>query len=147
MFRTTRSFAIALLITTAACVPTTPEVTSTRIVDASFAGGSSWWTNGGSLRFALAYTVVASGDRTLVCGAYGYSSATLATPTQNMLRQGAIIADGRPVLSDLSFFSRKNRVRARDDLNGAPANCAHTNEPIRRSQTISIELGDGSFKG
>ena len=113
-------------------------------VDPTFAIGSSGWTGATSAKFYLAWDLALVDGRPMVCGTWSVSDLRFRPAVRNMLRQGAILADGQPLVENLTFFRRaRGRVRDEEQMIGQTADCAAIRANIPADADIRLSLGSG----
>lgn len=114
------------------------------VVDNDFWEGDVTWDGGYGRAYDFRWYVFEQGGLYVLCGAGQFLDATTRSNTVDLLRKGKLLLNGKPILTDLTFFSR---LKKSQPLVGASATCRSTGtKPRGSSDEVSLEIsGRGRF--
>lgn len=114
------------------------------VVDNDFWEGDVTWDGGYGRAYDFRWYVFEQGGLYVLCGAGQFLDATTRSNTVDLLRKGKLLLNGKPILTDLTFFSR---LKKGQPLVGASATCRSTGtKPRGSSDEVSLEIsGRGRF--
>ena len=95
----------------------------------------SWTTMGKAYEFR--WLVFDKGGQLTICGAGKFLDVSTKSQTLELLRKGKLTLNGKPILSDLSFFAR---LKKSDDLATATANCRDTGVKGGANSKVGLDI-------
>lgn len=105
-------------------------------VDANFWEDELRWEWKGK-GYEFRWYVFERGGQLTICGAGRFTDVSNKVQTQQLLRKGKLLLDGKPILTDLTFFTR---IKHNADLSTATATCRDTGAKAGPDSEVSLDI-------